>query len=751
MTTIAPKRTGRAVFLAIILLAASLALGSAASAQAPGGRLLGFTAAGTAAQRALERELFGQPAADRMIEYHEAMTSEPHHAGTEAQERTGEYYAERLREFGFDEVLMNRYEVLLPYPVHREVTLLEPERYELKLFEPPLVIDGGVVDPFSDDEGVLPTFNAYSADGDVTGEVVYVNYGIPEDYDVLDELGVSVEGKIVVARYGRSWRGIKPRLAAERGAVGCLIYSDPADDGFVQGEVLPKGKWRPEWGVQRGSVMDMPTYPGDPQTPGEPSKPGAERIPLDQVTTLQKIPVQPISYGDALPILRNLDGADVPAEWRGGLPITYKAGPGPARVHMRLEFDWSVRPIVNVIGILRGSEQPEKIVMAGGHRDAWTFGGRDPISGAVSMLETARVIGEAAQRGSRPKRSIAIASWDAEEWGLIGSVEYGEEFGDSLQGNLIVYLNRESYTAGAFGAGGVHSLQPFINELTHSVRMPDDQQSVWEDWAGQRSEESLIDHEGELNVRIDALGSGSDYTVFLDHLGIPSVNLGFSSGNGIYHSRYDSGWFYRNFGDPEFAYGERLAEVSAFFLLRVANADVLPFDYSSLAETIDRYLDELEVETLAGELDLAEEMEVLRHYNRNFGATAVALAAEIESLLSNLDHPSARSLSDDQLAENQRRLRELNDLLLHTEQAFLTHGGLPGRPWFRHQIYAPGFYTGYGVKTLPGVREAIEKGDAAEAHEMAGQLAGALEGARRLLVGALIRAGEVNSTVGSEE
>jgi len=411
---------------AVILIATALVFGSVASAQSPGDRLLGFTAAGTEAQRALERQLLGEPAGERMLEYHTALTSEPHHAGTAAQERTAEYYAERLREFGFDEVLMNRYEVLLPYPVHREVTLLEPERYELRLFEPPLEQDSVVVDPFSDDEGVLPPFNAYSADGDVTGEVVYVNYGIPEDYEMLDELGVSVEGKIVVARYGRSWRGIKPRLAAERGAIGCLIYSDPADDGYVQGDVLPEGKWRPEWGVQRGSVMDMPTYPGDPQTPGVPSKPDAERIPLDQVTTLQKIPVLPISYGDALPILRNLDGADLPEDWRGGLPITYKTGPGPARVHMRLEFDWSVRPIVNVIGILRGSEQPEKIVMAGGHRDAWTFGGQDPISGTVSMLETARIIGAAAQRGSRPKRSIAIASWDAEEWVLIGSVEYGE-------------------------------------------------------------------------------------------------------------------------------------------------------------------------------------------------------------------------------------------------------------------------------------------------------------------------------------
>ena len=302
-------------------------------------RLLGFTAAGSAAQRARERQVLGMPANERMMDYHVALTGEAHHAGTEAQQRTGEYFAERLREFGFDEVIMNRYEVLLPYPVERQVTLLEPERYELRLMEPPLVdADGNVLDPHSDDEA-LPPFNAYSADGDVTGEVVFVNYGIPRDYDVLDEHGISVEGKIVIAKYGQSWRGIKPRLAAERGAIGCLIYSDPADDGYAQGPVLPDGKWRPEWGVQRGSVMDMPTYPGDPQTPGVASVPGVERIPLDEVETLQKIPVLPISYGDALPILRNLGGETVPASWRGALPIAYRLGPGPARVHMRLEFD----------------------------------------------------------------------------------------------------------------------------------------------------------------------------------------------------------------------------------------------------------------------------------------------------------------------------------------------------------------------------------------------------------------------------
>ena len=696
----------------------------------------GFTAAGTAAQRALERQILGLPSADRMLEYHRAMTLEPHHAGTPANERTAEYIAERLREFGFDEVILNRYEVLLPRPEHREVTLLEPERYELKLMEPPVVDEqGNLVDPSSDDDGVLPPFNAYSADGDVTGDVVYINYGIPEDYEVLEQNGISVEGKIVIARYGRSWRGIKPRLAAERGAIGCLIYSDPEDDGYVQGEVVPAGKWRPEWGVQRGSVMDMPTYPGDPQTPMRPSKPGADRIPLAEVPTLTKIPVLPISYGDALPILRNLGGGVVPEEWRGGLPITYQFGPGPARVHMRLEFDWGVRPIVNVIGILRGSEQPEKLIMAGGHRDAWTFGGRDPISGAVSLLESARMIGELAKAGHRPRRSIAIASWDAEDYGLIGSVEYGEEFGEELQGNLVAYLNRESYTAGPFSAGGVHSLQPFVNEIVRSVRMPDDQQSVFESWVDQ-APGRLVDHDedGELDVRISALGSGSDYTVFLDHLGIPSVNLEFRSGNGIYHSRYDSHWFYTTFGDRGFEYGERLAEVSALFLLRLANAEILPFDYAASSETITGYLDELESEAEARGLDLRGDIERLRTATRRLEGTAIATNAAINRIL---------GLEASDLQANQQKIRYLNDALLSTEGAFLYPEGLPGRPWFRHQLYAPGFYTGYGVKTLPGVREAIEKEDEAEARHMAEVLESALERARLTLVRAIVTAASV--------
>lgn len=692
---------------AVLALLLTLPLAACGDMGGADGRPQGFTPDGAVEQRAIEEGILGTPSGDRMLEYHRPLTAEPHHAGIEAQEETARYMADRLREFGFDSIIMPRYEVLLPFPVERAVTLLEPERYELRLTEPPLPGD-----PDTEKDGVLPPFNAYSADGDVTGEVVYVNYGIPSDYEVLDSLGISVEGKIVLARYGQSWRGIKPRLAAERGAVGALIYSDPEDDGFVRGDTLPGGKWRPSHGVQRGSVMDMPTYPGDPQTPFRPSVAGAERIPLGEVATIQEIPVQPIGYGDAEPILRALAGPGVPAAWQGGLPFDYHVGPGPARVHMRLRFDWSVRPIVNVIGLLLGEEEPDTWVMAGGHRDAWTFGGRDPISGAVSLLESARALAAQAREGRRLRRTVAIASWDAEDWGLIGSTEWGEEHADELPGKVAVYLNRESYHQGEFGASGSHALQPLVNDVARVVAFPRDATglTVWENWRSSEAdddESSLVARDGDTDVRMGALGSGSDYTVFIDHLGIPSVNLGFSAGNGIYHSRYDTHHYFTTFGDPGFVTGERLAEVVALFLARLANAAVMPFDYRSTAETVDRYLDELEGEAAAAGMDVP--LGGVRAANAEFATATDELDQAVERLLAGGDPP-------------QEHLDAVNALLLDIERGLLTDEGLPGRPWYRHQLYAPGFYTGYGVKTLPGIREAIEKGDAEEAAAMAGRL-----------------------------
>lgn len=697
---------------ASLLLSGLLAAGCASEAEP----LPGFRAERSAEQRGLEAAMIGAASGDRMLELHRPLTAEPHHAGTPANEEAARIIAESLRSFGFDSILMPRYQVLLPYPVERTVTLLEPERYELRLEEPPLPGD-----PDTGKEGVLPTFNAYSADGDVTAGVVYVNYGIPEDYRVLDSLGISVAGRIVLARYGRSWRGIKPRLAAERGAVGALIYSDPEDDGFVRGDTLPAGKWRPSHGVQRGSVMDMPTYPGDPQTPFAPSLEDADRLPLEDAPTILEIPVQPISYGDAEPILRALEGPTAPEAWQGGLPLDYHVGPGPALVHLRLRFDWSVRPIVNVIGLLLGDEEPDTWVMAGGHRDAWTFGGRDPISGAVSLLESARLLAEQARSGDRLRRTVAIASWDAEDWGLIGSTEWGEQHALELPGKLAVYLNRESYHQGDFSASGSHALQPLVNDVARSVPFPrGDGASVHQRWRAAREDAAgdtdegtgpIVDSRGRSDVRLGALGSGSDYTVFIDHLGIPSVNLGFDAPNGIYHSRYDTHTYFTTFGDPGFETGERLAELVAVFLARMANADVLPFDYRATAETLDRYLDEVESEKARSGVDVG--LAGVRTAAAGFADAAEALQAAVQTTLA--DEPPDGAA-----------LEALNALMLEIEGGFLTEEGLPDRSWFRHQLYAPGLYTGYGVKTLPGVREAIENGDAAQAAEMAGRLEASL-------------------------
>lgn len=723
-----------------LLLAAAALPAAALSAcgESDGPQLGGFTLDGAAEQRTVETRLLGSFSADTMSAHHEHMTAEPHHAASEANRRYAEYYADALRSYGFDDVRLIEYEALIPRPTTRQVTVLGPERRELPLEEPPFEED-----PASSAEDVVTPYNAYSGDGDVTAEVVYVNYGLPRDYEVLDSLGVSVEGKIALARYGMSWRGIKPRLAARHGAVGTILYSDPEDDGYVEGDTLPVGKWRPARGVQSGSVMDMPTYPGDPQTPGRPSVPGAERIPRTEAETILDVPVLPISYGNARHILRHLEGPEGPEEWQGGLDLPYRVGPGATRVRLRVESDWSVRPFVNVVGILRGSEEPEKMVMAGAHRDAWTFGGRDPISGAVSLLEVGRRLGELAREGLRPRRSVALASWGAEEYGLIGSTEYGEHFADSLRGRLVAYLNRESYTAGDFDAGGVHSLEPFLNGIARTVQMPDTAATIHEGWTGTADSSRLRDPEGTgdpRQVRLEALGSGSDYTVFLDHLGIPAADVGFSSGNGIYHSKYDSRWFFTEFGDPGFRYGETLSEVAALFLLRLANADVLPLDYERTAETMARYREELGA--LADSTGLADSVD-LERIDSSVEAFRAAAAALNESVgeITSLRRDSLTSAGADSL-------RRLNGLLLQVEQDFLVEEGLPGRPWYRHQLYAPGFYTGYGVKTLPGVREALEQGDVEQARRMTDRLVRAVDRARNTLVEAARVARTVPSVAG---
>ncbi len=666
-------------------------------------------------------QLIGKPIAKQIETHVRALSSIPHEAGTDGNINTAQYYAKRLREYGFDEVIFNRYEVLLPRPIKRAVTLLEPESYNLKLNEPPIQPDAD-----SSNQALLPPFNAYAADGDVTAPVVYVNYGLPQDYAVLDSMGISVKGKIVIARYGKSWRGVKSRLAKERGAVGCLLYSDSADDGSVKGKVIPEGKWCPEFGVQLGSVLDILKYPGDPLTPMQPSKPGVERLAKSKAVTLEKIPVLPISYGDALPILRNLNGEVAPPDWQGGLSITYHIGNNAAVVRMQLQSDWSVRPIVNVIGILRGKSQPEKIVMVGSHRDAWGFGANDPVAGASSLLETARIIGSVAKQGHRPQRSIAIASWDAEEYGMIGSTEYGEEFQNALKENLVVYLNREFYVAGNFYGSGVASLQPLLNQITKEVQMPKSDKSIFSAWQ-QSQKNNTVTVNGMQQVRLSGLGAGSDFMVFLHHLGIPSLEFGFAAPYGAYHSRYDNYWFFQNYGDPGVAYGQKLTELVSLFLLRMADAKILPFDYVSYSEAIDHYIDGLA--KVVEKQNVALDINKIRAANAELKTTAQKLNVETARLAtSNLDWKPNLALS------------RLNNLLIKAESAFLDQNGLPRHPWYRHQIYAPGYNTGYNAIPLAGVREAIDLGDISEAKQMTIVLESALNRARDTLQQAIVQA-----------
>jgi len=703
---------GSVAFLAIAtLLAATLGAQGAAPARA-------------VTLRQLEEQLRTVPSATEMAADERAMTKEPHHAGTEAQRRTAEYDAGRLREWGYD-VKLYEYDVLVPYPKERKVELVAPEAYTLPLDEPPIAEDPDtsvVLDPV---KGALPPFNAYTPSGNVTGELVYANYGLPGDYDRLAALGVDVKGKIVLTRYGATWRGIKPKVAAEHGAIACLIYSDPKDDGFVRGEVYPKGPWRPEGAVQRGSVMDMPRYPGDPTTPGEASKGNVKRIPLDQVTTLSPIPVHPLNYRDALPLLKALGGPVAPDAWKGGLPIAYHVGPGPARVHVKLEMDYALRPIVNVIGWLRGREEPDRWVMAGGHRDAWTFGGRDPISGAASLLETARAIGTLAQSGWRPRRTIAFASWDGEDYGLLGSTEWVEEFARDAGANGVVYINRESYVAGPFGAEASHSLAPFLYAVTRDGRDPGKpERSLYDAWLAdeQPAERQGRPAEGRPSgsqPNVGALGSGSDYTAFLDHAGVSSIDLGFNGPNGLYHSLYDTRSYFEKFGDPGFTYGVELARVVGVMVLRLAEQPVLPFDHRAYANQILRYVGEIEK---------------LGTGKPGFDAVPITnVRAAAEAFGAAGDRANARAAALGGTEQDRAARARLNAALLQVERDLLDERGLPDRPWFRHLIYAPGFYTGYAVKTLPGVREAIESGRMDVAAEQARRLEEALRRAARTL------------------
>ena len=711
--------------------------------------LRGFSAAASRVEREWEGKMRAMPSPDTLRESMRHLSARPHHVGSLYDKANAEWILARFRSWGWDASLES-FDVLFPTPRERVVELVEPTKFVASLVEAP--VPG---DPTSAQQGEqLPTYNAYSVDGDVTAPLVYVNYGIPADYERLERLGVSVKGAIVIARYGQSWRGIKPKVAGEHGAVGCLIYSDPRDDGYQAGDVFPQGPWRPAAGVQRGSVMDMPVYPGDPLTPGVGATRGAKRLALAGATTLTKIPVLPISYGDAQPLLSALRGPVAPREWRGGLGITYHVGPGPARVHLRVRSDWGTHPLYDVIARIVGSSAPDEWVIRGNHHDAWVNGAQDPLSGQVALLEEARALGALLRQGWRPRRTIVYAAWDGEEPGLLGSTEWVEAHADELAAHAVAYLNSDSNGRGYLSLAGSHSLEKFINEVARDVTDPETSLSVWKRQQLRRiadadSPEERREAREREDLRIAALGSGSDYTPFLQHAGIAALNLGYGgeTGGGIYHSVYDDFYWYTHFDDTSFVYGRALAQTVGSAVMRLADADLLPYDFTDLAETVQKYAGELhEVWT--------KQLDETRERNRElqegvFTATADPRETSVppapESLPPHLNFAPLDNGVDALVrsaARYQRALvavqrgggaaleraeaRAVNQVLRGSERALTSPGGLPGRPWFRHLLYAPGRYTGYGVKTVPGVREAIEQRHWTEAEEQARQVGAAL-------------------------
>jgi N-acetylated-alpha-linked acidic dipeptidase len=707
-----------------------------------------FSANSDSAQRTLEQRFDAQLQPADLEAWMKRMSSEPTHVGSPKAKANAEFVAQLMREWGWD-AQIETFDVMYPTLKQHRLELIAPTRYVAALKETP--IEGDATSSRTDG---LPPYHAYGADGDVTGELVYVNYGMPDDYKELARRKVDVKGKIVIVRYGAGWRGLKPKLAWEHGAVGCIIYSDPRDDGYFAGDAYPKGGWRPPQGVQRGSVLDLPVAPGDPLTPGIGATRNAKRLKLDQAKTILKIPVMPISYADAQPLLAALGGQVAPSDWRGALPITYHIGPGPATVRMSIQSDWSLKPAHNVIAKITGASKPDEWIVRGNHRDGWVFGAADPISGHVAMMAEAKAIGALLKGGWRPKRTIVYASWDAEEPGLLGSVEWAEAHAQELQRKGVLYVNSDGNGRGFLSPSGSHSLQRLVNEVAKEVQDPQTKVSVKQrldartmvvgyrkDASNEQKEEAKRAQAGE-DFMLDALGSGSDYTPFLQHLGLTTLDIGFGGEgdiNGVYHSAYDSFDHYVRFGDPGFVYGVALAQTIGHVVLRVADADVLPMQFGSVAAAIEMYLKEVheladnkrrKSEELAKLLDnkafelAADPTRIVTPPQREPEVPHLNLAA-LDNALARLKK-SAKAYDDAYTAFHSRgndlgaeQAKQLNALLSGLEQTFTNTRGLPGRSWYRHYIYSPGLLTGYGVKTLPGVREAIEENQWERANQYA--------------------------------
>ncbi len=713
--------------------------------------LFGFSVESSRAERQWEEKFRAIPNPENHRAYMQRLTARPHNVGSPYDKDNAEWIAAKFREFGLETQIEN-FDVLFPTPKERLVELVDGgPHFKAKLQEPVLPED-----PTSNQTAEqLPSYNAYSIDGDVTGPLVYVNYGVPEDYEELERRGISVKGAIVIARYGHSWRGIKPLVAGEHGAIGCIIYSDPRDDGYSGGEIFPKGAWRPKDGVQRGSVQDSAVFMGDPLTPGVGATPDAKRVAIKDAQTLTKIPVLPISYADAQPLLEAMSGAVAPRAWRGGLPITYHLGPGPAKVHLKVASNWDIKRLYDVIGKIPGSTFPDEWVIRGNHHDAWVNGAEDPISGLVALMEEARGMGELLKQGWKPKRTMIYCAWDGEEPGLLGSTEWVETHVDDLKKHAVAYINSDSNSRGFLEFEGSQTLEKFMNDVARDVQDPETKLSVWKraQLRAIRNADSSEDRKearSRGDLRLDMLGGGSDHAPFNNFAGVAALGVGFGGedGGGIYHSIYDDFYWYAHFSDTDFAYGKALSQTGGTAMMRLANADLLPFEFMNFADDVQMYVKG--VKKFA-----ADQHDEVIERNREIEEGAYTASADpkktyvppakeevpphinfapLDNAVEKLNH----SAEEYQKALNaaaanggavlaKASLREINEMLIQSEHKLTTPEGLPGRFWYKHELYAPGAYTGYAAKAIPGVREALELKKWKQAEESAARVAHVLE------------------------
>jgi N-acetylated-alpha-linked acidic dipeptidase len=699
--------------------------------------MLGFSIAHAADERSLEQRFDDSLNAADQREWMQRMASDPNQVGSAHDKANAQFMLQQFRAWGWDADI-ETFSVLYPTPKRIALQMIAPTQFTAKLHEPALKGDRSS----GNTAAGLPPYNVYGADGDVTGDLVYVNYGMQDDYKELDRRSISVQGKIVIARYGGGFRGLKPKLAHEHGAIGCLIYSDPHDDGYFQGDVYPQGGWRPADGVQRGTVVDWSLYPGDPLTPGVGATSDARRLPIAEAKSLMKIPVLPLSYADAQPLLAAIAGPVAPRSWRGALPITYHLGPGPAKVHLHVESDWNQKPVYDVIARIHGSELPDEWIVRGNHHDGWVFGAWDPLSANAALMGEAKAIGALLQTGWRPRRTLIYASWDGEEGGMLGSTEWAETHAQELQRHAVLYLNSDLIERGFLDAEGSPSLQRLVTEVGAGIRDPETGKTVLERLRASQRARAYSDGDDEVQKRaeaaasgadvpIGALGSGSDYSSFLQHLGIATLNVqyqGEGDDGGIYHSSYDSFDHYIRFGDPAFAYGLAESQTVGHLILRVADADILPMQFTDLAGVYEGYVKELHkladherehAQKLA--VLLADQVfEIAADPKRPVGPPAAESDvpyldfAPLDNAIERLkrsaklyDEAYQRAVGAGLALEPMQRT-QLDQLLQGLEQTLTSDDGLPERPWFKHLIYAPGNYTGYSAKTMPGVREAIE-------------------------------------------